>query len=968
MLGAGLDETPERTIEGVLTGWARVGVDVVQGLGNWRFENAEEKAGILDEVLGAFEGVVRWTFGLEEPVPPANESGGVKREKISKPLVPAAELILAAFAPAGKGTGSSVLDALRRALLEGVTVSDLLVPAAQREALVDQVKTTTSFLTRLLRTTQATSPAAAHACATNLLKSGPVLALLYSVPGGPFKCDIASLLAVLARALACTDADPQSLLSGLSPTGAKNFLAVVSRLDGPVKSWTVEVEVWDFLTAVLESRQGWFGVYLLTGKLPKERLKGSRQQDEEGRKTSLLSYALDELSKISDLIPGRAKALLRFVAATQRTWIWATQTVRQHQHLLPALLNWLESLDPPPSKRTSANVHVQTSELQAAAYVCDILSINLHASLEIADTSLLKTLATKLTFLSLNAVRVDVYNRSLHHNLARNLSDRYPGIELSDFRRAKGNDLGHGSSFFYELDLANRVLGYQALAWEGRDDGRQTGFAHEFELANRNLSLYDAQVNLLESWKTLATTLAECVGMKEGEAVQQPLVDCLHTCILANVQARLDEPGARDLLAERAGLVFVVLGKLVGVKCEKEGMREVLTGITQDKDGEGSTRHTPGIWELVLGCERDYATAASQEELGYWRMVVQVLWLAVKVHGYAALPTLPAPASAEGEAGSAHPTPPKIQQLPDTVAAILPAIIARTMAPSFRALCNNLHIDPLLALPADFALITSLLQTVLSVRGVQILWPHLAEAVADSDLIRGAVSLYTWSDRLATDLTGGQPVYAAIALKMLVTLSTVPQIAEAIALQGVLGQLAGAQLSQAFRRRGGRGPFDEPFGVFALWSDGFLPLCLNLLDAVGPPVVGEVAGFLNGFQEQLARAETAFRTDAPSARFGGRHSGLVTLRLAREAQSLCAIGLMIKSDLERGAAEGINVADVQGLQYDVEHAREEMRKLDRTGLAGKIVPVGEWEERLALEGRLVGVAEGEVKATLSLFE
>ena len=68
------------------------------------------------------------------------------------------------------------------------------------------------------------------------------------------------------------------------------------------------------------------------------------------------------------------------------------------------------------------------------------------------------------------------------------------------------------------------------------------------------------------------------------------------------------------------------------------------------------------------------------------------------------------------------------------------------------------------------------------------------------------------------------------------------------------------------------------------------------------------------------------------------------------------------------SVEGINVAGVQGLQYDAEHAREEMRKLDRTGLAGKIVPVGEWEERLALEGRLVGVAEGEVKATLSLFE
>ncbi|KAK4952633.1 hypothetical protein LTR10_009439 [Elasticomyces elasticus] len=925
-----LDATPERTISLVLKGYTRVMLDVVRDMQSWRFAAVEEKNVVLQCVMQTFERVVRWTYGLR---PPVEAAMGRSKDQLSAVLAPIAEMIMVAFAPADGDGAKPLLESMGGTLREAMSVGDDVLPLVYREAFIGQTRTVCGLLTRLLRTAQMLEPQKAHGLADELLQSIPVLAKLYALET-VWKSDITIYMAELVRALACTDADPQSLLAGLSSEAAQSFISVVSDLDGGMADFSVECDIWSFLTAILESRQQWLSMYLLTGSLPRDRVrKKVRFADGEPDANSkpLLDCALDELAKISQIVPLRAKAMLRFVAAAQRTWVWATMTVRSHVDFLKNTLTWLEEIRVPSREGKNVDHEVSASEHQAAAYLCDILAVNLQSSLEAGDKTVLKLLsASKLGFLTEHGVSVNTYNRSLHRNLAENLSRKFADVELADFRRTTANPAEHGGLFTYDYEFAEIVLGHQIVAWEGSGGRATQGFAAEFLRANMNLSLVDAQTNLLQSWGMLATTLSEFISV-EG-ALQEPLIVTVKACLEANAHAGTDEPNNADILQLRADVAFVVLSKLVGAGCAKSAMKEILIREVQ---GEGEQRRRePGAWDLVKMSPVDYQIATAPEDMRYYRTLLQVLFLAIRPHVYIPLTK---PLRGDGKA-----------LLSADIASVLVDIIAKTVIPGYRALCGNLHTEDLaLALPADFGIVKSLLQAVFTVQGVGIAHLHLATVIADSSLVRSILSLYSWADQLA-EVMGQDPIYGEIAMSTLVTLSEVPQVAEQMALQGVLLQLSGASLSKYLRKPGGRGQWDEPVRIFeGIWVEGFLPMCLNLLNAVGPSVAGEVSAFLNSFPEQLERAEEAFRADGAGTQYQRRqqHDGDVTLALAKEAHALVLIGLMLRSDTARAAAEGLAAADVVPLRYDLENARQEVGKLVRSqrSLADRIVPTNERE-------------------------
>ncbi|KAK0792646.1 hypothetical protein LTR91_012671 [Friedmanniomyces endolithicus] len=926
----GLDSTPERTVSLVLKGYTRAMLDVLRDLGSWRFAVVEEKGVVLRSVVDTFERLLRWTYGLDVP---AHQVAATQKERMIAALVPAAETILDAFAPVVGDGATPLLDMMGAALAEALSVGDDRLPLEHREALIEQTRSLLRFLTRLVRSTRTTELERALGLANQLLKAIPVLTVLYALDSA-WNPDMMMYMTELVRALACTAADPQPLLSGLSADAAKTFLSVISDLDRPTRDFDLECDVWTFLTAALESRQQWFSMYMLTGTLPKDRLRTKTTTtncttDSKGK--SLLKHALDELANITQIVPARAKAMLHFVAAAQRTWVWATETVRSHAEFLKNTLAWMEEIRAPSRGAKDVDHEVSAGEHQAAAYFCDILVLGLHAGLETGDETVLKILTgSKLGFLTHHGVSVNAYNRSLHRNLSENLARKFVDVELTDFKRAAGNTADHGGCFTYDYELAETVLGYQALAWEGNGDRRTQGFAAEFLRANMNLSLVDAQTNLLRSWGALATTLSECVGIED--AAQEPLIVTVKACLEGNAKAGMDEPNTTEVLLLRANVAFVVLSKLVGAGCAKPGLKELLVREVQGEKEQ--RRREPGAWDLVRMCPVDFDVATAREDLRYYRTLLQILFLAIRPHAYIPLTK---PVKGDGKAS-----------LSAENASVLVDIVAKIVIPGFRALCGNLHAEDMaIASPADFSLIIALLQAVLAVQGIGIAHLPLATAIADSSLVRGALSLYSWADQLA-EIMDDDPIYGEVAMTTLVALSGIPQVAEQMALQGVLLQLSGAKLSNYFRKPGGKGQWDEPVGLFAvIWTEGFLPLCLNLLSAVGPAIAGEVSAFLNSFPEQLKRAEEAFRSEGPGS-YGRRrqqHSGDVTLGLVREAQGLVLIALTLKSDLARAAADGITAADVAPLRYDLENARQEVGKLARSqrSLADKVVAVNERE-------------------------
>jgi nuclear pore complex protein Nup188 len=452
-----------------------------------------------------------------------------------------------------------------------------------------------------------------------------------------------------------------------------------------------------------------------------------------------------------------------------------------------------------------------------------------------------------------------------------------------------------------------------------------------------NLSLVAAQTSLLEAWAQLAGTLAESVGVESG--VQGLLVSAAQSAVEASVSERMDEPGAADRVKVRAEMVFVVMSKLVGVRSEDAGLKELLV-----REG--------GVWDLVRSSPVDYEVASADDDLDYYRMLLKILVLGIR-------PWVYMPLDAETTTGGPTTKP----GLPAQVVAIMVEILTKTVAPGFRALCGNLHDDVGLALPEDFALITALLQGILTVRGISSAQTQLAYAIGDSSLLRSALSLYSWSDQLAALTSDEDPIYAEIAISTLVSLSSIPAVAETMATQGVLLQLSSANISQYFRKPAGKGQWDSPGRMFTIWTEGILPLCLSLLYAVGPGISGEASAFLNGFGEQLGRAEDAFRLDGGAKGRRNQHAGDVTLTLVRETRALVMIAQIIQRDVARAAMEGLSAVELPPLQYDLENAKAEVERLLRTprALREKVLATSTREEALGaveLQRRVLQELEG----------
>lgn len=75
---------------------------------------------------------------------------------------------------------------------------------------------------------------------------------------------------------------------------------------------------------------------------------------------------------------------------------------------------------------------------------------------------------------------INHYRASLHGNLSRNVSQKYPGFKLDALLRKQAHHIRYGDSFFFDTDLAQQMI-------------TANSFLRELRTANCNLSLVDAQ-------------------------------------------------------------------------------------------------------------------------------------------------------------------------------------------------------------------------------------------------------------------------------------------------------------------------------------------------------------------------------------------------------------------------------------------------------------------------------------------
>lgn len=909
--GLSSGNTPEKLLSLVLLSFQRIFVDVLQSLPDWKFANSDERFEINTRILRSLENTLKYAYSVDDTSDVSKKLASV----FAQPSLAVLDVFLA------DNPHELTLRPILSIFLTSISDMEGAVTPRGAQAVVAQTKAAVAFCSTALKVGLLTGRKPSN-LTSQLLRSMPIITRLYAAQAS-FKGPIATLLHVLVRSANQSDSNPMSLLGHLGQEATKCFLAVVADLDKPLGCLETEVEVWKMLSAVISNRQQWLAICLLTGSTPRDRLKKSDKPESHSRSKPLLAYALDQLSKIRMLPPARAIAMLEFVALAQNYWSWATNDIKRHPDFIKSITDWLGELAPNARPSDTEEATRSANENQMAAFVADILAMYLHNARSAGDSSLVNTLIPKLQYLRDYGVAVDGYNHSLHKNLAKNFTNKFPNCTLANFKRTPLYDTDFGRKYYYDLELAGKMLNFEP-SWS-----RNRGFVEEIERANVNLSLVESQANLLKSWKAFAIELSSAAA--DDVVLQKDLAKVIEGCLKANMDASIPAALFDNLSQIRADLAFVLLQRLTGAKSKEPEVRNLLALA----------------WDTVRSSGSDFEVVGEGRDADYYRALLRIVFLALQpqVYNPPAPPTSSDPASSTRKPSA--PTPPQC-------APLVLEILQKAVATDFRALCSAVHADAASVSPADFVLLTALLQTMLKTPNVQTSSSAQINAIfADAGTLRLAASLYSWSDQLADPATL-DPVYGELSILFLRELSSVPLVAEQMAINGILATISSANTSQYLRKQKGKSPFDDPPRVFVIWAKGILPLCLNLLLAVGPPLAAEISAFLNSFPAQLQRAQEALANRSPSLR--DPHAGAVTLGLASEAHSLCLIGLIIEEIRRAGASVGVNSEEVPGLEFDRAAVKEEVEGAlrARRSLRERITPVGEREAALARQNGGVG--------------
>ncbi|KAI9779306.1 MAG: hypothetical protein M1835_004736 [Candelina submexicana] len=902
---------PDKTMMKVLLAYERTMVAVIESSPTWVFTNPEERLEISTRLMSTFHNILQYSHSIDDSPDPT--------KKIFAVFTPAANYLIDVFLSISSNDLPS--HTILRIFYQGIETPHSTVLLSKLDIWTAYVRTALDYATLLIQISTYLELPTSH-LESQLFKATPLLVRLY-VSHEIYQVPVICVLRAIIISAASSSEEPPSLLGHFGQETAKNFLSVLSVLNSPLNDEPLNVSIWNLLSAIVSSRQQWFAIYLLTGSTPRESLKDTKRATVSStRGRPLLIVALDSLADITALQPERALAMLEFVALAEDNWPWAMTDLHKHPKFLTAISDFIDTLNSRPTPKDSVK---ECNRTRMASYIADILAMYIHHSRQLGETSFATKLVTKLAYFTNNAATVPGYNSSLHGNLQRNFGMKFPGCDLNSFKRTKLQRQPFGRDYFYNLDLLNQVMQYDP-AWSGT---RDQGFAEEVARANINLSTIESQVFLLHSWKLFIIELSAVLAQELG--LQRVMARVISDCLNSNAKSTLPETIFKRLAQVRADLAFVLMQRLVEVKSKETEVKAIL----------------PEIWDTLRTCGATFELSTTSNDISYYRCLLKVLFLALQVYTVDSQE-----AKSTASTNGITPTPakqPKRANAPESSYIILD-ILGVVVAQGFRSLATRLHDHPEESSATDFALLTAILQTAIRIPEVDKSQSQIVLQFAENKIARYATTLFSWADQLAVN---ADPVYGELSILFILELSAMPMMAEHLAVEGVLSQLSNANIMGRFRNANGVGPFDDQPRLYAIWTRGILPLCLNLLDSVGAAIGGEIAAFLNQFPRQLARSADGFdskRAPTPT----DPSAGCLTLAAASEAHSLALISHILDSFRAAGASMGVVPAEISELKWDRGQVKEDVEGWlqERRVLRERILPVTEREVELVRQEAL----------------
>lgn len=869
----------EKSMSVVVLAFQRIVTDFLQGMAGWRFTDAEEQIELRVTITNTLTAILDCAFGIE--IDSRNMQG------LTTVFNPAAKALMAAFLTTDQLAFQAFLDVFLYALLADEDVS--LQERHARRSLTCAVVSLCTALLNVAHMLQVDDSALVQ----QLLEAMPLLARLYASHIS-IRARLVDLITSLVTALKSTKDVPPSLLSYVSPQATKSFITVLSHVKQPLASLEAEVRTWKMLSAIVSSKQQLLAIYLLTGSSPRDRMV----KETDKRETNVLSTALDQLSNLDAIAPRRAKTMLDFVANCQNHWPWASGIIKSHASFIGSITSWLADNKPHTGPTDSEVATRLAHENHMAGSIANILATYLHSISQTEAEKLITELVPKLQHLADHGVDVLSYNVSLHTNLTKNFVQHFPNCALQELKRSALHPMDYGRNYYYNLDRAVKMLGANP-SWDRRNG---KSFVDEVARASCNFALVDSEIVLLKQWKTLAVEISVRAVTKPD--VQKMLAKVIEQCLKANLDSSLPDGLCDDLATHRADLAFALLQRLVTVKSTEPAATALIWPA----------------WNAVRTHNQDFDVISQPKDAAPYRLLLRILYLTLQLQPQA--DKTGSTKSANSKRVSFVDGKSSAPDKTSTMGATMLDILQRVVVVNFRALCSSVHEDVEMVDSSDFVLLTAIMQSILGSRDVQPLQQQVATIVSEAALIRYATSLYSWSHSLSrTPNASADPLYGLLSVLFLLSLSRNTLCAEEMAVSCVITHLSTAATSTGYFRnpRGGSGPFDQPQRAHEIWARGILPLCLNLLEAVGPAIAGEITAFLNSFPNQLARLER----DLAPPHVGGYQknqihqatNGRLTLNLASEAHSICLLGIIL--DRLRSAGASVETSGVRSDEIEV---------------------------------------------------
>lgn len=763
----------------------------------WAYSDSRQKVKIANECVTIFSQLLRYSLDIDESASPD--------QKVTFVLAESVELLANQFLSASKvvmRTLQPLLSTIEATSWSPVSLdSDYPLTSDESEWMHAALK----FCSEVVRARPALNlPPSVFEKSLYVL--APHLALLYTRYSNLRSVVIDVFTALVSAAWPSTE--QPSLLAHLGMHAHMFISNLTGSLENDVENEETITRIAICFSSIIQSQQEGLSILLLTGR---DTRKTSKIEQET---TSLLQVIEKKVSSDhKDLPQDLLYNLLSSMASAYSNWKLGAFT--SHTELTKALIAIIDDTykanseyqDP---EESSLEWSFQNAITEKALL---ILAVQLFKSKDGASVQKFIDYVKEgdnLPNISRVFLTVKGFRSSLHGNLVRNFSAKWPSLGgIKRFSKTKVVPLTFGTSYLYDLDILDRVLGEQN-AW--------AGYRKEVINANLNYSWIDSQLTLLKAWCTVNTSLVTLASLKKDTKLFELLGKVSNIAIENIINEDHSIPILHDAVARRVDLNFMIKYHLARTKLATPDVSSFVL-----------------MFKLLIGSDfeflRSISVSGRADTAGAcYRQLLRSILISLDTF--------------KGSSNSNF-------QLVQAIHGLFDVVIIKGMKAAVHAAIEEKSVDA----ADDIMLIISTLQKCIAIPGVSSIYPQVTTLMTESECAKSVMSLYSYAQNIIE--REDEWAFGELSLAYLLEWLNVETMADHLVSSGTLSVLIESPVSQRIQEGGVR-PTTHP-KLHSLWVKGILPIAIVVLQKLGYRIVQDVLLLIDFFSEQIRFALTAWR-------------------------------------------------------------------------------------------------------------